>query len=234
MCKTINAVINRTMNIAERIGPSLRSSGAKLGFAKEIRAAIPAHCNESVSVTRTTAALASRTKIIGLPHRDRKCFVHEFVGDLYDNPNRPGRQALSSWRSLFLPASTEIPVNANQRQELIQLSLSESQLSIKIVGFVCQHLQVAGGAPSITRLRKPRRVLSGKCKLLLLLSELSVFAVLDERVRNSTKSLLDGLLIDQRCFLLPRLRELYIGANSSSGEDGLHQGSSETPQPSRA
>src|SRR6266850_3335613 len=152
MCKAMNAVINRTMSRAERIGPSLRSSGAKLGLAKEINAAIPAHCNESVSVTRTTAALASRTKIIGSPHRDRKCFVHEFVGDLYGNPNEPRPQAMSSCYSLFLPASTEVSVNANQTQELIELSLSEAQLSIKIVGLVCQHLQVACGAASIARL----------------------------------------------------------------------------------
>jgi hypothetical protein len=45
--------------------------------------------------------------------------------------------------------------------------------------------------------------LSGKRKLLLLLSELPVFAVLDQRVRNSAKSLLDGLLVGQECFLLP-------------------------------
>ncbi len=60
-----------------------------LDFAKEISAAIPAHCNESVSVTRTTAALASRKKIISLPHRCRECFVHEFVGKPYSNQNGP-------------------------------------------------------------------------------------------------------------------------------------------------
>src|SRR5260370_27318388 len=124
MCKTINAVINRTISRAERISPNLRSSGAKLGFAKEISAAIPAHCSESVSVTRTTAAPASRAKIIGSPHRGRKCFVHEFVGDLCGNPNELRPQALSLCYSLFLPASTEVSVNANQALELIQLSLS--------------------------------------------------------------------------------------------------------------
>src|SRR5712692_1656563 len=197
MCKTINAVINRTMSRAERIGPSLRSSGAKLGFAKEISAAIPAHCNKSVSVTRTTAALASRTKIIGSRHRGQGCFVHELVGERYSDPNGPRPQACGSGYSLFVPASTEISVNADQTQKLIQLSLSESQLGIKIIGFVRQHLQVAGGAASIARFRKPGRVLSGKRELLLLLSELPVFAVLDQRVRNATKGLLDGPLVDQ-------------------------------------
>src|SRR6266851_5130172 len=126
MCKTINAVINRTMSRAERIGPSLRSSGARLRFAKEISAAIPAHCNESVSVTRTTAALASRTKIIGSPHRGRKCLVHEFVGKPYSNQDGPRPYAFGSRYSLLLPASTKISVNADQTLKLIQLSLSES------------------------------------------------------------------------------------------------------------
>src|SRR6267378_6248597 len=110
MCKAINAVINRTMSRAERIGPSLRSSGAKLGLAKEINAAIPAHCNESVSVTRTTAAVASRTKIIGSPHSGRKCLLYEFVGDLYSNPNEPRPKAFGLRYSLFLPASPEVSV----------------------------------------------------------------------------------------------------------------------------
>src|ERR1700730_15179305 len=103
------------------------------------------------------------------------------------------------------------------------MSLSESQLGIKIVGFVCQHLQVAGGATSIAHLRKLRCVLSGKCQLLLLLSELPVLAILDQRVRNSTKSLLDGLLVDQQCFLLPSFGEPHAGTNSSTSEDGLYQ-----------
>ncbi len=91
MCKTMKAAINRTMSRAERIGPSLRSPGANLGFAKEISAAIPAHCSESVSVTRTAAALASRAKIIGSRHRGGSSFVQELVGSLYKNLNRRGR-----------------------------------------------------------------------------------------------------------------------------------------------
>ena len=85
------------------------------------------------------------------------------------------------------------------------MSLSESQLSRKVIGFVGQDLQVAGGAASVARLRKPGRVLCGKRKLLLLPSELPVFALLDQRVRNPTKRLLDGLLVDQQCFLLSSL-----------------------------
>ena len=80
----------------------------------DVSAAIPAHCNESVSVTRTTAALASRTKIIGSRQRDRRCFVDEFVVELCRNPNGPRPQAFGSRYSLFLPASTQIPVNADQ------------------------------------------------------------------------------------------------------------------------
>src|SRR6266404_5458901 len=95
MCKTMNAVINRTMSIAERTGPSLRTSGAKLVLPQEINAAIPAHCNKSVSVTITTAALASRTKIIGSPERGRTCFIHpDGPVDVYGMRMGPGPRLL--------------------------------------------------------------------------------------------------------------------------------------------
>src|ERR1700724_1256522 len=106
----MNAVINRIISMAEGIGPNLRTPGAKLGLAQAITAAIPAHCNESVSVTRTIAALPSRRKVIGLPHRGRKCIVYAFVGGLYGNPNESGLQAFGSRYSLLLPASTKIAV----------------------------------------------------------------------------------------------------------------------------
>jgi hypothetical protein len=83
----MNAVISRITSMAERTGPNLRTWDVKLGLAQAITAASPAHCNESVSVARTTAALAWRTKIIGSPHRGRKCFAQPFVEDLYGNPN---------------------------------------------------------------------------------------------------------------------------------------------------
>src|SRR5467141_4572154 len=60
----MNAVINRITRMAERIAPSPRTSGATLGLAHAITTAMPAHCNESVSVTRTTAALVWRMKIM--------------------------------------------------------------------------------------------------------------------------------------------------------------------------
>ena len=46
--------------------------------------------------------------------RDRRCFVDEFVVELCRNPNGPRPQAFGSPYSLFLPASTQIPVNADQ------------------------------------------------------------------------------------------------------------------------
>jgi len=60
----MNAVINRITRTAERIAPSLGTSSANLGLVHAITAAMPAHCNESVSVTRTTAALVWRMKIM--------------------------------------------------------------------------------------------------------------------------------------------------------------------------
>src|SRR5258708_30298590 len=70
----MNAVVNRIMRTAERAAPNLRTWGAKLALARAITAAIPAHCNESVSVTRTTAALVWRMKIM--------CKGHEFHFEL--------------------------------------------------------------------------------------------------------------------------------------------------------
>src|ERR1700686_2972137 len=110
----MNAVINRIMSMAERIAPNLRAPGAKLGLAQAITAAIPAHCNESVSVPRMTAALPSRRNVIGSPHRGLKSVVHAFVGGLHGNPNGPRPQAFGSRYSLLLPASTKIAVNADQ------------------------------------------------------------------------------------------------------------------------
>ena len=60
----MNAVINRITRTAERVAPNLRTWGAKLGLARAITAAIPAHCKKSVSVTRTTAAPVWRMKIM--------------------------------------------------------------------------------------------------------------------------------------------------------------------------
>src|SRR5216684_513091 len=117
MCRTMKAVINRTMSTAERIGPSLRSSDTKLGFAKEITAAIPAHCNKSVSATRRTAVPASRTKlliVLASLHRGF-CKCEPDPGAHSTEPERVPTQHRNSW-------------------------------------FVCQHLQVAGGAASIARL----------------------------------------------------------------------------------
>jgi len=60
---------------------------------------------------------------------------------------------------LFLPAPTEVSVNENQTHELIQLGLSESQLGVKIIGFIRQDLQVTGSSASIAHLRKVSRIL---------------------------------------------------------------------------
>jgi|ERR1700730_5352811 len=120
-------------------------------------------------------------------------------------------------------------VNANQTCKLIQLRLSESQLGIKVIGFVGQHLQVTGGPASIAHLRKLRRVLGRERQLLLVPPEVLVLVILNQRVGNPTKSLLDGLPISQQRFLLPRLSELDVGTNPSPGENGLYQCSSKIP-----
>src|SRR6266403_2033990 len=104
----MKAVINRTMSTAERIGPSMRSSGAKLGFAKEISAAIPAHCKQSVSITRKTAALASRTKLLIVLASLRRgfCKCEPDPGVHSTEPERVPTQRQNSWFRLSAPPSS--------------------------------------------------------------------------------------------------------------------------------
>src|SRR6266478_1294117 len=108
MCKTMKAVINRTMSRAERRGPSLRSSDARLGLAKEISAAIPAHCKQSVSITRKTAVPASRTKlliVLASLHRGF-CKCEPDPGAHSTEPERVPTQHQNSWSRLSAPPSS--------------------------------------------------------------------------------------------------------------------------------
>src|SRR5258707_7981107 len=108
MCKTMNAVINRTISRAERIGPSLRSPGANLGFAKEISAAIPAHCKQSVTIARKTAVPASRTKlliVLASLHRGF-CKCEPDPGAHSTEPERVPTQHQNSWSRLLAPPSS--------------------------------------------------------------------------------------------------------------------------------
>src|SRR5258708_17581714 len=134
---------------------------------------------------------------------------------------------------ILLPASTEISVNANQSHKLVHLGLSESQLGSKVIGFVGQYFQITGGPAFITHLRKPGSILRRECQLLLVLPKLLILVILDQRVRDAAKGLLDRLLISQPRFLLPRFSQLDAGADPSAGENGLCQRSSNTPQPSQ-
>src|ERR1700687_1583507 len=126
-------------------------------------------------------------------------------------------------KSSLLPASTKVSVNAHQSYKLIRLSLSESQLGIEVIGFIGQHLQVTGGPAALAHLRKMCRVFGRQRQLLLVLPELPVLVILNQRVRDSAKSLLDRLLISQHHFLLARLTELDAGTDPSPGEKGLYQ-----------
>jgi hypothetical protein len=116
---------------------------------KQSPAVIPAHCNESVNVTRTTAAVASRTKTIDSPHRGRRCFVRELVGTLYCNPNRPGRQALISRGSLLLPAAAKRLVKLHNALELVTAVLRQGQLGAEERALVVEHLEVGGDTAAV-------------------------------------------------------------------------------------
>src|SRR5215472_14528585 len=85
---------------------------------------------------------------------------------------------------LRLPASPEISVNFNQTHKFIELSLSQTQFGIEGIGLVGQNLQVAGSAAAVTQLRKPRRILGRQHQLLLMLPELAVLLISNQRVGN--------------------------------------------------
>ena len=123
----MNAVINRITRMAERIAPSLRTSGANLGLAHAITTAMPAHCNESVSVTRTTAALAWRMKII--------CMGHEFHLELSSSEPCRGDLLFANPRLSALPKEIlYIPANTGsqpQRRHSIEQTTGAAMVSIR-------------------------------------------------------------------------------------------------------
>jgi len=77
------------------------------------------------------------------------------------------------------------------------LELSESQFGIKVIRFIGEHFEVTGSSTSIAHLTELRRVLSRECQLLLVFPELPVLVILNKRVRDPTKSLLNRLPISQ-------------------------------------
>src|SRR5207302_3103981 len=86
----------------------IRSSGAKLGLANEISAAIPAHCRQSVSITRKTAAPASRRKLLIIPASLHRGFCKCEPGPAAHStePERVPTQHQNSWSRLLAPPSS--------------------------------------------------------------------------------------------------------------------------------
>jgi hypothetical protein len=94
-------------------------------------------------------------------------------------------------KTSLLPASPKVSVNESQTYKLIQLSLSESQLGIKVISFIGQYLEVTGGSASIAHLRTLRRVLSRNRQLLLVLPELLVLVILNQPIRDPCRASLN-------------------------------------------
>src|SRR5208283_115123 len=113
---------------------------------------------------------------------------------------RPGKSPgelramrIASWASSQLPAPTEVSVNVDESQELIQLSLCQAQFGVESIRFIGEHLQVVGGATAVAQLGKPGGILGRKHELLLMLPVLTTFLISNQRVRYSPKSLLTDL-----------------------------------------
>ena len=87
----------------------------------------------------------------------------------------PASSKVLGGMSLLLPAATKVSVDFNQARKFIQLGLSQAQFGAEGVGFIGQHLQVAGRPTPITDIRKPRRILCRHDQLLLMLAEFVTF-----------------------------------------------------------
>ena len=59
---------------------------------------------------------------------------------------------------LGIPAAAKVPVNPDQSKEFVQLSLGQAEFGIEGIGFVGQHLQVAGRSAAITDIGKSSRI----------------------------------------------------------------------------
>lgn len=86
------------------------------------------------------------------------------------------------WVELLLPASTECLVELDQRDQLIALSLSESELCGKRIRVVGKHLEVVRGACFEPHFGQSSCILRGLEQLLLLNPELAVFAVCNQGI----------------------------------------------------
>src|SRR5207245_3774802 len=117
-----------------------------------------------------------------------------------------------------LPPPTQGVVQLHQREELVQLRLRQPELGRERPRVAIEDLEIARGAAPVALLRQregiPRRV----GKELLLLAELAVLAVRNERVGDLAERLLDGLLVHDERLLLLRLGELDPGGKPATGE----------------
>src|SRR3989442_11997225 len=92
--------------------------------------------------------------------------------------------------------------------------MSKPQPSRKVICFVRQYPQVAGGPASIAHVRKPGRVLSGERQLLLLLSELPVLTIRSEEHTSELQSrphLVCRLLLEKK-----KARSMFVFATAST------------------
>src|SRR5437870_11240902 len=102
-------------------------------------------------------------------------------------------------QSLLLPAATQSLIKLDQRQQLVALGLSETQLSVKKIAVRVQRVQQCVHSPAIAQVGQPRAILQRRYQQILLSSDLTDLSILHQRIRNFPKRGLNRLLvIDQR------------------------------------
>src|SRR5437016_4595446 len=96
---------------------------------------------------------------------------------------------------LLFPPTSERSINLHERQQFTELRLRKTELGGKEPGVAVEHFQVTCGAPLISQIREPARILGGAIQQLQLLAKLTTFSIRDQRIRHVPKRLVDRLLI---------------------------------------
>lgn len=126
-----------------------------------------------------------------------------------------------SLRLFFLPAAAKCLIKLNERQSLVELRLDEIEFRREVARFAGQNLQVTCAAMLIKHLGKPVGLLRRLGEQVLLLAELAIFLICDERIGNLLERVLNALAVREHCFLPLSSNEPKTCAQCSAREDRL-------------
>src|SRR5580765_3541200 len=88
----------------------------------------------------------------------------------------------SSLGGSFLPPTAQSPVEAHHGQELVALGAHETQLRVEVLPLAVEDFEIAGDAAAVADVGQAAGVAGGDGQRLLLHPELTLLAVLHQRV----------------------------------------------------